>query len=683
MHFYFVHVKFGPMRHLYFFIFYCLIFTGTTFAAIPKAEVISDGDRGLALEFLATAEDCWYKTLCVDSASNIYVGGRFKKTFALKDTVIKCNSSGKNACIAKCDAKGNTLWAKQISTDGAAETKKFFVGDTTTLFAWISCWAEDEVEDNTYYYDNVVISPDAHDKHKYQNEFLLKIDANDGTLLDFTELDNVYYASMVQSADGSFIYMGNVGVGAPITYMMPFEGLNADRLKTDSVTTNLADFYVAKISQDFTLDWDFIIRSHNDNDDKEYEESDNLILGATSGDTLYIMGILTSDSLNFSLDASQPDIVKGIKQYSNNDMFTCFVASYDISGNYPKLIKCTDRPFNKFIFSEQLYSSKKHGAYAALNNPDYSTKEEVADQFIYASLDTSLSFTTNGRASYGTYICLYADVFHYDKADNFILPNYRYYLNEQPLVIDFSEKTPIREFSSKKYPVGSLSKFSPDGTYDWSLVVLNAHLYTYEIHPNDGSLFIAGVAFTIGDDADMDPASNKSAIISPDDGGYLAKYHETYRLSAQTDLEHALISVPDTFVWHGYTAEVRVTTDADYHVVKVYTGSGKELEHTSGNTYILKGISQPETIYAEVAPGAGVANTGNNTFLISPNPVTDEIVLPAHLQGGAYQVYAADSKLVKRGTASSTIQVTDLRPGVYELLVTTGRDTAKTKFVKK
>lgn len=683
MHFYFVHVKFGPMRHLYFFIFYCLIFTGTSFAAIPKAEVISDGDRGLALEFLATAEDCWYKTLCVDSASNIYVGGRFKKTFALKDTVIKCNSSGKNACIAKCDAKGNTLWAKQISTDGAAETKKFFVGDTTTLYAWVDCNAQDDVKDNTFYYDNIVISPDNHDGHKFQHEFLLKIDANDGTLLDFTELNNVYYASMVQSADGSFIYMGNVGVGAPITYMIPFEGLNADRLKTDSVTTNLADFYVAKISQDFTLDWDFIIRSHNDNDDKEYEESDNLILGATSGDTLYIMGILTSDSLNFSLDASQPAIVKGIKQYSNNDMFTCFVASYDISGNYPKLIKCTDRPFNKFIFNEQLYSSKKHGAYAALNNPDFSTKEEVADRYIYASLDSSLTFTPNGVTSFGTNYGLYADVFHYDKANNFFLPNHRYYLCKIPLILNFSNQTPAHEYSSKKYPVNCLSKFSSSGEYNWSSVLLGVDFYTYEIHPDDGSIYVTGKSFGSGDGADMDPASNKNAIISPDDGGYLAKYHETYRLSAQTDLEHALISVPDTFVWHGYTAEVRVTTDADYHVVKVYTGSGKELEHTSGNTYILKGISQPETIYAEVAPGAGVANTGNNTFLISPNPVTDEIVLPAHLQGGAYQVYAADSKLVKRGTASSTIQVTDLRPGVYELLVTTGRDTTKTKFVKK
>ena len=65
-------------------------------------------------------------------------------------------------------------------------------------------------------------------------------------------------------------------------------------------------------------------------------------------------------------------------------------------------------------------------------------------------------------------------------------------------------------------------------------------------------------------------------------------------------------------MWLGNKAEVRGTTDADYYVVKVYTGSGKELEHTSGNTYILKGISQPETIYAKVAPGAGVANTGNN-----------------------------------------------------------------------
>ncbi len=624
-----------------------------------------------------------YKTICVDSASYVYIGGRYDKSFNLKDTTIKSNTSGTNACIAKCDAEGNTLWVKQIKTNGWAETKKIFVGDTTTLFAWISCWAEDEVEDNTYYYDNVVISPDAHDKHKYQNEFLLKIDANDGTLLDFTELDNVYYASMVQSADGSFIYMGNVGVGAPITHMMPFEGLNADRLKTDSVTTNLADFYVAKISQDFTLDWDFIIRSHNDNDDKGYAEAENTIMGAVSGDTLYMMGMLFSDSLNFSLDASQPAIIKGTKPYSNYDMYTSFITSYNISGNYPLLIKCTSKPFDRLTANETLYSSKHHGVYAALNNPDFSTKEGIVDQYIYASLDSSLTFTPNGVTSFGTNYGLYADVFHYDKANNFFLPNHRYYLCKIPLILNFSNQTPAHEYSSKKYPVNCLSKFSSSGEYNWSSVLLGVDFYTYEIHPDDGSVYVTGKSFSSGDGADMDPASNKSAIISPDDGGYLAKYHETYRLSAQTDLEHALISVPDTFVWHGYTAEVRVTTDADYHVVKVYTGSGKELEHTSGNTYILKGISQPETIYAEVAPGAGVANTGNNTFLISPNPVTDEIVLPAHLQGGAYQVYAADSKLVKRGTASSTIQVTDLRPGVYELLVTTGRDTAKTKFVKK
>ena len=87
----FVNIKFGSMRYLYLFILYCLFFTGTCFAAIPKAEVISDGDRGLALEFLVTSEESMYKTICVDSASYVYVGGRYDKTFNLKDTAIKYN----------------------------------------------------------------------------------------------------------------------------------------------------------------------------------------------------------------------------------------------------------------------------------------------------------------------------------------------------------------------------------------------------------------------------------------------------------------------------------------------------------------------------------------------------------------------------------------------------------------
>ena len=650
-------------------------------AVIPKAEVISDGDRGLALE--ATYNICLLQICNIDSSDIIVYGVCESEKLEIGDTIVYAESSNKFRYLARISNNGHVKWLKKITTDGSLTCEKIFTTDSSIVYVRLYCCAGDKVVDNSYKYEDIILSPDDHSYHKYDKDILLKINTENGNLYDFVEMNNVWEARLLRTTDGGFVYMGCISATPEYTYIQPFVGLNNDRLRSDTTTNNIMDLYFAKINPDFTLGWDFALRSDNNNyDAQRYEVNYNYIQGALSGDTLYIFGMMMSDSVDMDPDIKKEWYVKGTQYYTNVDSVTCFLASYDISGDYPKLLKAKNKPFHRWTYNEFMYSTKERGVFLALNNP-HRQLDVDDDVYIYVSLDSSLTLNYDTITTSGAYNVVTADVFHYDSANNFILPNNRPWLFKDPLTFNFSSVTEPKEFLASDYAIGAISKFSPTGDYRWSFVGPGLEIKSYELSPNDGAVYLAGNSYTLGDGWDINPDENKSTILSTDAGYFFAKYHETYKLTAQADLQHGQMAVPDTFGWHGYDYTVSVVADSGYHVERVYTNTGKELEPKGDGLYLLKNLTDPVVIYADVSEGAGIAEVHYEKMEIAPNPVSDYITLSAQFDDCSYAIYAIDGRLVQTGVITQPVSVQGLVKGVYELRIRSASIVFEGRFIKE
>lgn len=687
------------MRLKHFFVaFLFSLFSVVNISGVPKAEVISAGDRGVALEWVREfGED--YTLSEMDGDGNIYLAGVITDGSPWKSIVGSAYNSlyEWNIYLAKFDAAGNRLWTKCLHGNGGSSVEKIVFTTDGNMYAYCgcSCVSEKNKGDNATYYDNKVISeqiPDSLDKFCYYS--LLKIDKETGNLLDHVELNGVAYTTITPTFDGGFIYSGEIGDGSnyKLTYVPKFEGLNKTTLKSDLRSNSLADFYVAKISPDFKLDWEFKLEAHNNKEklqddvyyNSTYDVGYNALRIIIDHNTMYFVGGIYSDSMDIDPDEEKVAMIMGEKMYSNRDSVTSFIAKYDISGSFPVLLDYVKREPQKELPYERLYYNEGHGIYGINTNPKYDFVVN-SDNFIYVTLDSTLSIIQDSSlvSNGGAWMTLdYESPFSYDQKDNLLILNSRNYLNKVPLVVKVPGTSEERSYSAREFPVSCISKYTPSRDSLWTLVVQGAYIYDYHPYAYSGVMYLNCYAVLCQNtNLDVNPAEDKSYII--DATRYLlAKYHETYRIKANQP-ENGTIMVPDTFAWHGYNYIVKVNAAEGYHVSSVRTAKGDTLEALGNGQYLLKNVTEPTAVTAVIAEGSGIEKVRYKEMTISPNPVTESIRLDARFENCIYSIYSTEGRLVGSGKTQTDLNVSSLPGGIYELLIETQSGDYRGRFVKK
>ncbi len=111
--------------------------------------------------------------------------------------------------------------------------------------------------------------------------------------------------------------------------------------------------------------------------------------------------------------------------------------------------------------------------------------------------------------------------------------------------------------------------------------------------------------------------------------------------------------------------------------------------HTSQLVVFVQDVNTKEVFVAEEFPVismTGVNSLSDKTIKVFPDPATDYITVPLDKFAAAqFEIYDINGKLVKKKTLrtdKAVINVKDLTPGTYLIMVKTGSEVYHTRFVK-
>lgn len=267
-------------------------------AELRKAEVVSDGDRGLALEWVYGEGGSVY-SMTTDEDGNVYMLGYV---------------NGYNCFVSKYTTHGDLIWKKKFHDGEYGEVlfSKELICKGNRL-----CFIVGNYDNDFYFEQEKVKSKDG----RLITYFLFELDAESGNLLNFENFalssnfdthvyigDNQEKIITAPISDGEYKGYG-YGVAFP-----KFEGLN-DKCKTEIRTHGKTDYYFAKLDKDNNLIWDFALGG----EDADYGESWGSMDYSINGDTMYVYLCYYSDSLDIDPDPNHEEWVYAQKYLRNRD----------------------------------------------------------------------------------------------------------------------------------------------------------------------------------------------------------------------------------------------------------------------------------------------------------------------------------------------------------------------------
>lgn len=667
---------------------FLLMFMGACFSSfsadIKKASVISDGDRGLALEWVKDLDGDVY-AITNDENRDLYVLGM---TYSyVGDDYMASNDN--TYFVAKYTPRGELVWLKEFHTEDYDEMKTSRVIEFQSGKLYFIC----RVYDQAVYYDGQrvweksnIIRPD----------IFFEVNAQDGS---FVRCDGFFNFAAYGVEFFSVDKEQNKIVIAPISdgeyheygYIDPFpkfEGMNQTNFKTETRTNGATDFYIAKLDKDNNLVSDFTLGGEG----PDFGGTLGFLNASVNGDTLFIFMGYQSDSLDIDPDPENEVWIYGKEYVYNRDNMGFILIQYDISGDRLSLMSYKEYDYTWYINHNLIYSHPAKGTYMAWENPSFRVEKDGApylqcgESHVYATVDDKSNVTiVDSIPASGGLDPLIRTHYKYDDKSNFYLPNSRVNSNRDsfPIVLNFTKDGKEHLYDEKDTWHACVSKFDTSGNYLWTVMFLNVLLTREPCYNSElGYACLKGKNFDDDYITDLSPDPNKE-FLTTHEWDFLMLYRETYRIAADP-VEHGEVVVPDTFAWHGEDYEIGVLPEDGYRLERI-TANGKELEADEAGRYFVRKVTEPICINAEFAPSTGVKNTENERFEIVPNLVDRWLLLGNAADSGLerYIIMDMSGKAMQEGTFTEQIDVQHLQPGKY-LIELKGKNSKKVgTFIKK
>lgn len=260
-------------------------------AEFNQVQLIStNNDYGLELDWMQIFNTKDIKITggdaVFDKDGNMYLCGRFGGDMPLNDEVTLHGLMFDNFFVMKIDSNKNIKWAKAITPAKApsgASTSGIMMFEDDYLIFSINISALD------LYYDSELLYE--YDGDSYENPFdnlpnhsvILKINTKTGDLEQSLSSKPCFVIDKLAVGKDGNIYLS-------ADMLKDFCGINKD-LPSDCRSTGKYDKYIAKLTPDFKLIWDFTI-----NDTFPYDEYARADIGQMllAGDSLYIVDVYCS-----------------------------------------------------------------------------------------------------------------------------------------------------------------------------------------------------------------------------------------------------------------------------------------------------------------------------------------------------------------------------------------------------
>ena len=642
-------------------------------AELRKAEVVSNGDRGLALEWIYGEGGSVY-SMTTDENGSVYILG-------------EVGGTGVYDCfVSKYTTNGNLVWKKKFHDGdyGQILYSEELICKDNRLYFIVGNF------DNDFYFEQ--------EKIKSKDEilityFLFELDAESGNLLNSENFalsadkyTHIYVGENQEKIITAPISDGEYkGYGYGIAYPK-FEGLN-DKCKTETRTHGKTDYYFAKLDKDNNLIWDFALGG----DGAEHGESWGSMDCSINGDTMYVYLCYYSDSLDIDPDPNHEEWIHGQKYLKNRDSLGIVLIRYDISGEQAKLMSYKEYDWSWFIDKCYINSHPDMGTYMSVENPAYRIEKdgdiykESGEFHLYAKVDDNCNINVVdtvppsgdlGLSSYDSYL--------YDEKSNFYITNSRVkYSGEDPfpITLNFTKDKKERVFDDPQTCYTCVSKFDTQGAYLWSLVLKNITASRIICSANGFVAFSSAIFLKDGSyDTDYNPNPDKQYITTRE-YAIVPLYRETYRIAVDP-AEHGEVSVPDTFGWHGCDYEIGVKPDEGYHL-ETLTANGEVIKADADGKYYVKNITAPVCVNAKFAIGAGINDIRSKEVEITPNLVDKTLSLKGMEEIITYSIIDMTGRIQKGGGFEETIDVSELISGRYQIILKGNNKNKKGTFIKK
>lgn len=640
-------------------------------AELRKAEVVSDGDRGLALEWVYEVGDGNAFIMTADEDGNVYILGYV---------------GDYNCFVSKYTAHGNLVWKKNFHDGeyGKVLYAEEIICKDNRLYFMVGNF------DNDFYFEQEKIKSK---NGRLITYYLFELDAESGDLLNFENfaLSSNYNAHIyigenqekiinAPISDGEYIGYG-YGVAFP-----KFEGLN-DKCKTETRTHGKTDYYFAKLDKDNNMIWDFALGGEG----AEHGESWGSMDYTINGDTMFVYLCYFSDSLDIDPDPNHEEWIYGQKYLRSKDSLGIVLIRYDISGEQAKLMSYKEYDWSWFIDKCYIHSHPDMGTYMSVENPDYRIETENGLQkksgefHLYAKVDDKCNINVVDTVPPSGDLNLNSHVSYlYDEKSNFYITNSRVMYSDEdsfPITLNYTKDKTERVLDEPNTRYTCVSKFDPQGAYLWSLVLKNISSRRIVCSANGFVAFESAIYLTDGRyDTDYDTNPDKQ-YITTHKYSIVPLYRETYRIAADPT-EHGEVSVPDTFGWHGFDYEIGVKPDEGYHL-ETLTANGEVIKADADGKYYVKNITAPVCVNAKFAVGAGTNDIKSEEVEITPNLVDKTLSLKGMDEISSYSIIDMTGRIQKGGGFKETIDVSELISGRYQIILKGNNKNKKSTFIKK
>lgn len=650
-----------------FFVLYSFLSSATE---LRKAEVVSDGDRGLALEWVYEVGGS-VASMTADGDGNVYILG----------------SAGNYDCfVSKYTTHGNLVWKKKFHDGEYGQvlyTEELICKDNRLYFIVGNF-------DGDFYFEQEKVKSK---NGRLVSYFLFELDAENGDLLQFDNLalcadqeTHIHIGENQEKIITAPISDGEYKAYGYSVAFLKFEGLN-DKSKTETRTHGKTDYYFAKLDKDNNLIWDFALGGEG----ADYGETLGSMDYSINGDTMYVYLLYYSDSIDIDPDPNHEEWIQGQKYLRNRDSLGIVLIRYDISGAQPKLMNYKQYDWSWFIDHCYIYSHPDIGTYMAVENPAYRIEkdgkvyDESGEFHLYAKVDEQCNINVVDTVPPCGDLTLLSDVSYlYDEKSNFYITNSRVKYSDEdpfPITLNFTKDKTERVFDDPQTWYTCVSKFDSQGAYLWSLVLKNISARRIVCSANGFVAFSSAIFLTDGRyDTDYDTNPDKQYITTRE-YSIVPLYRETYRIAADP-AEHGEVSVPDTFAWHGGDYEIGVKPDDGYRLESV-TANGEVLTADENGKYYVKNISAPVCINAKFAICTGTNDIKLDEVEIIPALVDKTLSLKGMNEIFSYSIIDMTGRIQKEGCYEETIDVSELKSGRYQIVLKGNTQNGRASFMKK
>lgn len=655
-----------------------LMYSLVIYADYNQVKLISSNDDyGLEfdwMQFFNTDAQIAGDAAEFDKDGNMYLCGKFSGDMQLNEEITLHGNPDllvgiDNFFVMKIDPNKNIKWAKAITpakwTDSSTPSGIMMLGDDHLIFT-INVSAVDLYYDSELFYE--------YDGDSYENPYnipnhsvMLKINTKTGDLEQSLSSKPCFSIDMFAVGKDGNIYL-------TADMVKDFCGINKD-LPSDCRSTGKYDKYIAKLTPDFKLIWDFTINETYPYDG--YGKSDSGLMSLI-GDSLYIVDVYCSD-IQINPDKSNPIYapyvgIKGEEQIFENVIVAC----YNVSGEKPVLEKYHYYDANyeyKCPHIEELSTDKHGNLYGNLwvrgdGHCGIKFKEDL-------SYDTIRTMPLGRAATYG--LAVYRNPWKFNENKNLEL-NFYGIRQDKVVYINDTLSIPFENCGCEGF-----AKYDSDQNLRYVLYLMEESrtIERYFSDDNHGGLYFVQESYDgiEGTDVNWSLSENVdgvSKLTSPHET--LIKYTETFRIREELS-DKGRIKQAGEMVRFGSDVKIEVLPKLGYEVDSVVTSSGLSLAKQEDGTFLLPDVRDRVILKAHYSPStSAVEELEAEQLMLYPNPATDRIHISTIEDFYFVLTDMRGRKITEGETSDGTVNITSLASGCYLIQINNDKIV---KFEKK